>query len=415
MKKRLAVTASLAASLCLVLTASPQAVADDKDEIPQSTLVSAPDSIAEGVTLGEARAAVKGDAVREARLEKLIATLPADWQKHRSSALRHLGLDATQWTDAISGVINPDDYECTESPFNQWVSAEVGKIGQGDLMVLSLFGVLDFPTYDALIYETDATKQYFGTHGEYNKVLPRDFGTLQDFWDIKSFDIQLLAMHGEMLKDRARVARAATLLLGVEGDEALEFADLVMEILSANPVLDSGEHPIFTLNAFAFTAEGDPDPVVDGVPDKIVMGDGVLTALHEIGMSQVSGRSVLSHEFGHHVQYEKGLFESDLTGPEATRRTELMADSFGSFSTSHERGLAFSHKKYLEAQRASYEVGDCSFDSDGHHGTPNQRMRAAKWGYEKVQALTNPIRITPSAKLAKQFDRFLPTLVSPDA
>ena len=38
-------------------------------------------------------------------------------------------------------------------------------------------------------------------------------------------------------------------------------------------------------------------------------------------------------EFGHHVQFEDGLFNSPLTGAEATRRTELMADAFGTTSS----------------------------------------------------------------------------------
>ena len=32
-----------------------------------------------------------------------------------------------------------------------------------------------------------------------------------------------------------------------------------------------------------------------------------------------------AHEFAHHVQFEEGLFDSDLPENEATRRTELAA------------------------------------------------------------------------------------------
>jgi hypothetical protein len=114
------------------------------------------------------------------------------------------------------------------------------------------------------------------------------------------------------------------------------------------------------------------------------------------------------------VQFEKNLFESPLTGAEATRRTELMA-AFGTYFTTHSRGLALNAKRVLQGERTFYEVGDCSFDSPGHHGTPNQRLRAAQWGADLAASAHKQGHILPSLTVANRFDAALPALVAPDA
>ncbi|MFG2559274.1 hypothetical protein [Streptomyces sp. NPDC048496] len=111
------------------------------------------------------------------------------------------------------------------------------------------------------------------------------------------------------------------------------------------------------------------------------MGDGILEALKAVGLRDTAPRAILAHEFGHHVQYEDNLFaNTTLTGPEATRRTELMADAFGTYFLTHSRGEALNTKRVLGSAQSFYEVGDCGFTNPGHHGTPNQRLAASSWG-----------------------------------
>ena len=107
-----------------------------------------------------------------------------------------------------------------------------------------------------------------------------------------------------------------------------------------------------------------------------------------MGLGDVGPRVIMGHEFGHHIQYEQNLFVTNppLPGPEATRRTELMADSFAGYFGAHKKGLALNAKRVVDAIMAFYVVGDCSFTSTGHHGTPNQRERAATWGTEMAMA-----------------------------
>jgi hypothetical protein len=92
-----------------------------------------------------------------------------------------------------------------------------------------------------------------------------------------------------------------------------------------------------------------------------------------------------------------------------------MADSFGTYFVAHKRGLAMNAVAVHKAEQSFYEVGDCSFDSPGHHGTPNQRLKASVWGAELAGKATAPFAVLPSLTLADKFEKKLPNLVKPDA
>jgi len=74
--------------------------------------------------------------------------------------------------------------------------------------------MLNFLTYDALLFENSSANQYFGLNGEYSQRLTKTFKDLQRFWNIQSKDIVLAAMHGKMLLDRDRVIRIDQILYG---------------------------------------------------------------------------------------------------------------------------------------------------------------------------------------------------------
>jgi hypothetical protein len=181
------------------------------------------------------------------------------------------------------------------------------------------------------------------------------------------------------------------------------------------PELRGGDNPIFTLNAYAYTGEDETDPLFASIPDKIVFGDGILDFFEYAGLADVGPRVVMAHEFAHHVQFENDLFDSPLTGPEATRRTELMADAMASYFATHSRGLALNAKRVLQAQQAFAEVGDCAFTSPGHHGTPLQRARASQWGADLASGAKKQGKVLPSLTVAQLFEAALPGLVAPDA
>ena len=189
--------------------------------------------------------------------------------------------------------------------------------------------------------------------------------------------------------------------------------DYVQFLIESDASIDY-DHPIFTLNAFAFSDEDQEVFLNFGLlPDKIVMGDGILDAYAELGLDGTASDLIYAHEFAHHVQYELQAFGPYT--PEATRRTELMADGFAAYYLGHARGARFRHDRLEENLLSSREIGDCAFSNPGHHGTPNQREKAVQWGIDTTESAANQGHIYSSQSMVELFDAALPVLIAPDA
>jgi hypothetical protein len=340
------------------------------------------------------------------------ARLPADWSSRQAAAAAKTGVERSPAHDAVRRAVEPTT--CGATRLDAYVDSLLAGLGAQELEFLLDSGILDFPTYDALV---------FGTDGDPASALPKAhrqplagaFRDAQRFWDVQSGDISLISMHGEVvLQDRARLTRLLVTVYGLGQAEAAAYADAVVTTVASIPELQGGANPIFTLNAFAFTAEGESDPLVASIPDKIVFGDGLLAWFEAAGLADVGPRVVLAHEFAHHVQFEDDLF-GPVGGPEATRRTELMADAMAAYFATHSRGLSQNAKRVLQAEQAFADVGDCAFTSDGHHGTPLQRTRAVQWGAALADSQRKQGHVLPSRTVATLFDAALPGLVDPAA
>lgn len=340
--------------------------------------------------------------------------LPADWDARRAAVQARFGVEPSAAQDALGRAIDPTQYQCAPTPLDAYVGSILSKVDRTNLSLVAGLGALDVPTYDALLFGSSGDPSYALTKGSRNE-LTSSFSAAQRFWDIDGSDIQLMAMHGDVMRDPARVERVYNLVYGVPEPLAGQLAAFVVQVVASDPGLSGGSNPIFTLNAFAFSAENAPDPLVASVPDKLVFGDGMLDALSAIGVGDVGPRAVIGHEYSHHVQFEKHLFASSLTGPEATRRTELMADAFGTYFVTHKRGLALNAARVLQAEQSFYDVGDCAFTSDGHHGTPDQRLKASSWGASVAADAQKQGHVLPSLTLDSQFEAKLPQFVAPDA
>ena len=333
----------------------------------------------------------------------------------RSDAVAdRFGIDQSPARVAVEQAINGSDYDCQPTDLDAYVDGLIGGFSQQELrFLIDHIEMLDIPTYDALLYGTPTDARY-NLRSDYAQTITKTFKDVKRFWDVKSGDIQLMSMHGSVLGDPARVSRTLVNAFGFTQAEATSYANDVAAAIKKG-WFDGGNNAFFTLNAFAFSAEGDPDPLVKGLPDKLIFGDGIIDALRAMKIGDVGPQAVLGHEFGHHVQFEDNLFDSPLTGPEATRRTELMADAYGTYFVTHARGLALNTRRVLEAEKSFYEVGDCQWTSNGHHGTPLQRLRSATWAADLAGSARPQGAILPSLKLAELFDKKLPELVAPDA
>lgn len=61
-----------------------------------------------------------------------------------------------------------------------------------------------------------------------------------------------------------------------------------------------------------------------------------------------------------------------------------------------------------------YAIGDCAFNDPGHHGTPNQRMKSAEFGYSVASDAQKQGKILSSSDFIALFYAALPSITAPD-
>ena len=356
-----------------------------------------------------AKQSTSNSVVLQQQLEALYAKIPAE-AKAKVNAKAKVQLDLhPEYRDIVRKRLNLAEATCNDNTAsNQWLDQQLADWNNTIINYVVTTAMLDLPTYDALLFENSSANQRFGSQGQYTQKLTKTFKDLQRFWNIDSKDIVLAAMHGTMLTDRSRLLRTYKAAFGLDDASANYYADFVLAIVDAFPQLRGGDHPIFTFNAFAQSSFNFPPYGV--IPDKIIMGDGIMDAFSAIGYADVAPQAILAHEFGHHIQFDLDLF-GDASGPEATRRTELMADAYSAYYLSHARGASMQWKRVQLFLSVFFNIGDCSITSDGHHGTPAQRMAAAKWGYEVADSAQKQGHILTAEEFTSKFEAQLPKLL----
>lgn len=352
--------------------------------------------------------ATKLSAAQVERLKQIRASLPAGYEKRMNLQTPVAQKIHKEYRNMIVNRMAVTPTPCSSTQLDTWLDEELADWDFEVIFFALVTGMLDFPTYDALLFGTNEGV-YFGLNGEYTQQLNKSFKDIKRFWNIQTNNIVFTAMHGNMLQDRERVIRIDMALYGETREEAEFWADLILELLTIFPQYRNGDHPIFTFNAFAQTAFFYAP--VGIVPAKIVMGDGIMEAYKALNYDDVAPQAIMAHELGHHIQFQLDLFEG--SGPEATRRTELMADSYSSYFLSHARGATMQWKRVQQFLGVFFNIGDCAFTNPGHHGTPTQRMAASYWGYQVADAAQKQGHIYTAQYFTELFEAKLPSLVAP--
>jgi hypothetical protein len=346
------------------------------------------------------------------------ATPPPAWARFElPPSVRVLDLDLRT---PARRAIDPDAYVCYAStPVRDWFQKRAEHFFRAEPAVAEV--LYDFPyaewivLLDAILSPTPAAPQYFGYRGEYTRVVQKAERETKRFWDIPSPHIETVGMHGSMLLDTARVAGIYEMVFYDPAElpwSPEEFARRIREAVLESRVLNGGNHPLFSANAMALgAAYGDPS-------DRIVLGDGILDAYAQIGYGDVAPQAIYAHEFAHHVQFANGYFEDPYATvddeAEATRYTEMMADAMAAYYLTHKRGQAMNRKRVEQFLQIFFQLGDCSFNSPGHHGTPNQRLAAARFGFDVADQAQKQGHILTSDQFHALFVKQYPKLIAPD-
>lgn len=344
------------------------------------------------------------------KIRKLRASLPAGYKKRLQQGRNQLLLKYPEYRTLARKALESGSESCdANTALNRWLNDQLAD-WDGDATFFAIFtGMLDFPAYDALFFANSSANQYFGIRGEYSQRVQKTFKDLKRFWDIQSDDIVLAGMHGSMLQNRDRVILMDEIMFGDSKEVAEYYADLIQTLLKETPQYRNGNHPIFTFNAYA--QQEFNFPPFGKIPAKIVMGDGILEGFSAIGFKDIAPQAILAHEFGHQVQFQLGVF-GDEVSPEATRRTELMADAYSAYYLSHSRGASMQWKRVQQFLQVFFNIGDCSFNDTSHHGTPAERMAAARWAYNLANDAQKQGHIMSSREFARRFEAYLPALAS---
>jgi hypothetical protein len=269
----------------------------------------------------------------------------------------------------------------SNTSLNQWLSQELSDWDQDVINNAAMTYMFELPAIYEYFFSTGSANQEFGLNGVYTKILAKTFKDLKRFWNIQSDDIALTAMHGNVLRDKAKLMQVYTGVFGLGPTDAEYYADLVLQLLHTYPQYRNGDHPIFSFNGIAAPKFNSPSNGV--VPFRVIVGDVVLDGYTAIGYGDVAPQALIAHEYGHILQYKLGLIRdiTDIDSPETSRRIELIADAFAAYYLSHARGAAMQWKRVKQFLQVTYNAGDCDFTSLYHHGTPTQRMAAADWAY----------------------------------
>ena len=268
------------------------------------------------------------------------------------------------------------------------VNQDVGRLYRGnpdELTILNQYNI-----YNRIAAISDINTDYFGAEGEYTAYMVNETRNLEKFFG-NAGTVDVRGQHSKTLENLELIEIAYA-----GAPQAL--IDYIKEIVSYYNTNSSQipENPFFSQAGFA-SSNG-----------YIVIGDGLVQMVAEAaGTDQkIVWSSILAHEWAHQLQfanYGDWNYPIEAFPPipeepededeevediaENTRMTELEADFITGFYLTHKRGGTFNWKRIEGVLSSFYNIGDCGFDANGHHGTPQQRLEAAYAGYELADSI----------------------------
>ncbi|MBT8185113.1 MAG: hypothetical protein KJN76_09740, partial [Eudoraea sp.] len=275
-------------------------------------------------------------------------------------------------------VVQPSD--CGTTPFNDVISASVSSnidlLGQ---QFFELYAEMNF-----LYTITDNSEQTFGADGQYTNLVKKITRNLETFWNMPD-EIIVRGQHNATLNDFDKIVQIRKFWYGLTQEEAESDANIIINVINEQSTFLI-ESPLLSFDGFAISLNG-----FLGQNDLIVIGDGLVELASEAGVQdKVVWNGIMAHEWAHHIQtnnrpvwYPNGAADNE---PEATRTTELEADFFTGYYLTHKRGATYNWKRVEDFLELFFNIGDCLFTNPGHHGTPLQRLEAARQGFELAKS-----------------------------
>lgn len=297
--------------------------------------------------------------------------------------------------------------ECGSTPFNSVISASVqSNLDQLGSDWYDLYAEMNF-----LYTITDESKQYFGDQGQYTNYMKKVTRTLEKFWNMRG-EVSVRGQHNATLNDKQTIIDILNFWYVVQPGEPEFLADLFVDFINVESTF-LVETPLLSFDGFAIALDGQL-----GQGDLIVIGDGLVELASEAGVQdKVVWAGIMAHEWGHQLQFNnRGNWTYpgvDLSDPaEDTRSTELEADFFTGYYLTHKRGGTYNWKGVNDFLELFFNIGDCGFTSPGHHGTPIQRLEAARQGFLMAQSEQKKGKISNAQTVHDTFISKLPGIIA---
>ena len=273
----------------------------------------------------------------------------------------------------LASIVEPS--KCTLTPLDDVIAASVSSnLDSIGLDWYDLYAEMNF--YSTII---DDSEQYFGADGEDTQKVKNITRSLERFW-FMPHEIEVRGQHKSTLEDYDKIVDILMFWYELPAQDANAFAYYFTNFVNEESTFLT-ETPLIAADGFAIALDG-----LFGQNDLIVIGDGIVDLLEQTGIRRgVIWNGIMAHEWAHQIQfnnqdkwYPNGAADN---APEATRTTELEADFFTGYYVTHKKGGTQNWRRTQQFLELFFNIGDCSFTSDGHHGTPLQRMEAARKGY----------------------------------
>ncbi len=316
------------------------------------------------------------------------------------------GVKAHDFSFRYNNLVEPS--ECGATPFNAVTSYYNNALIDGFISSWDgnpdAIGVIleDYFTINQIAALIGKNADTFGANGEYTHYVENRVRSLEKFWDMPDL-ISVRGQHTSTLEDLSFIR----FIYENYSNATPEQVDYLVGIANHfNTTSDQiPENPFFASDGFASST---------GV---IVIGDGIVSMLAETDLDpKVVWSGILAHEWGHQMQFQNaGNWQYPLPifvgTPESTRMTELEADFLTGYYLTHKRGGTYNWKRVEDVLLSFYNIGDCGFTSSGHHGTPLQRLEAARQGYLYAASQQKKGQISDSQVVHDAFISALPGII----
>ena len=304
---------------------------------------------------------------------------------------------------SLASAVEPS--KCTLTPFDDVLAASVASnLDSIGAEWYDLYAEMNF-----LSTITDDGPQYFGEDGEDTQRVKRIARSLERFW-FMPHEVEVRGQHNSTLDDYDKIVDILMFWYELSIQEANVYAFYFTNFVNVESTFLT-ETPLLSADGFAIALDGLFDQ-----NDLIVIGDGIVDLLEQTGIRRgVIWNGIMAHEWAHQLQFnnEDNWYPNGAADnvPEATRTTELEADFFTGYYVTHKKGATQNWTRTRQFLELFFNIGDCSFTSDGHHGTPLQRMEAARRGYLLARRVQRNGNILTANQVHKRFLRQLDKIV----